>query len=239
MNAKKFFYPVIFFILFSCATVEKSTTHKSSIDSRIVEDVRRMEMSVARLFGYETWSLPPTKVIYNSNCRSQASYYNNGTIIFSCEIPAYREGKLFLKENALGEPETFPGYVEYLDTVAHEVGHSFSRLFFDPKDPHWAECDVEEYEELNEGFATYVAYEILLQETKAKHDYQYERYLAARTARYMIQLRAEGQKIGAPGNLSVVKAFSSKSERYISARMKYFSRGKLFLKNENLEQDSN
>lgn len=218
MNAKKFFF-LMFFILCSCATVEKSMAR--DVESGIIEDVRRMEAEVAHLFGYAAWPVAPTKVEYNTDCNSSSSFYNNGVIMFSCDIAAYRAGKPFVKKNALGETETFPGYVDYWDTVAHEVGHSLSRVFLNLNDLHWNECDANEYLELSEGFATYVAYEILLQESKAKNDSRYERYLAARTARYLTQLRANGPH--SSPRFSRAIGFSSEMERYINSSMARFA----------------
>lgn len=230
MSARNFFF-LSFFILYSFFTAEKSMARERVVDSAIIEDVRRMETEVAHLFGYAAWPLAPTKVVYRTDCNSPASYYNNGIIMFSCDIGEYRAGKPFTKKNVLGETETFPRYVDYLDTVAHEVGHSFSQVFINLNDPHWDECEAGEYLELSEGFATYVAYEILLRESKAKNDSQYERYLAARTARYLIQLRADNHR-PSPGFSSAI-AFSSASERYIRSSMKRFSNKKILaLKNE-------
>jgi hypothetical protein len=234
MNAKKIFCFIFFIFCFSFLVFEKSFAYGQPAEPAIVDDVRRMETEVARLFGYADWPLAPTKVVYHKNCNSSASYYNNGTIMFSCDIAKYRRGKSSVKENVPGETETFPGYVDYLDTVAHEVGHSFSQVFINLNDRHWDDCDAGEYLELSEGFATYVAYEILLRRSKAENDDRYERYLAARTVRYLTQLRADDHR--SSSGFSSAIAFSSESERYINSSMKRFSNKEIFAlkKNEDL-----
>lgn len=187
MNAKVFLF-FIFALVCSCAVTKNRPAQELSVDPQITADVRRVETQIAHLFEYAKWPLAPTKIAYNSNCRSAVSFHSGGTIILSCDTPKYREGKPFMKKNVSGEVEIFPGYTDYLDTLVHEVAHNFSVLFVDSRDAYWKECDVDEYFKLSEGFATYVAYKILLQEAKSTGDYQYERYLAARTARYSAQL---------------------------------------------------
>jgi hypothetical protein len=193
MNAKVFLF-FIFVLVCSCATTKNLSAHELSVDPQITADVRRVEMEIAHLFEYSKWPLAPTKVAYNANCHSPVSFHSGGTIILSCDTPKYREGKPFMKKNVSGKMEKFPGYTDYLDTLVHEVAHNFSVLFIDSRDAHWKECDADEYFELSEGFATYVAYQILLREAKSTGDYQYERYLAARTARYSAQLARLSQK---------------------------------------------
>ncbi len=235
MNAKNFFYFFFFIICFFAAF--GMTAHASSVDPSIIEDVRWMEKKVAGLFGYDAWPLAPTEVVYNTNCRSAVSSHSNGTTMFPCDISKYRERKVFLTKNTLGEMEAFPGYVDYWDNVAHEVGHSFSRLFISLKDRHWAKCDADEYLELTEGFATYVAYEVLLREAKFKNNHEYERYLAVRTAKYLVQFSMENptKYPSEVRGLFGAIAFSLESKRHIKLHMERFpSRKQVTLKDEDM-----
>ncbi len=226
------FFTLLF--LYSCAVIEKSAANEPSVELQIVADVRRMETEIAHLFGYAKWPFAPTEVKYGANCRVAASYSYGDTIQLSCDTLKYRQGKPFQKKNVFGETETFPGYVEYLDTITHEIAHIFFRSFIDPKDPPWKKCDIDEYYELSEGFATYVAYEILFRESRKTNDPEYERYLAARTARYLIQLNVSDKRLDrSSSDFPFTKAFSPESKRYIDSALARFSEKKsLVLKDE-------
>lgn len=227
-------------LLAVCGMFKKTIADVPSVDPQITADVRRVETEIAHLFGYAKWPLAPTEVEYNTNCRSAASFHYGGVIRLSCDTPKYRQGKPFLKKNVSGETEVFPGYTEYLDTIAHEIAHNFSRLFIDLKDSYWKECDTDEYFELSEGFATYVAYEILLRESVVKHDPQYERYLAAKTVRYLAQLDVIDKQSARSSlsNFPIASAFSPKSTLYIDSELGDFLAKKILaLKDEDSVSD--
>jgi hypothetical protein len=211
-----------------------------SVESQIIADVRRVETEIAHVFGYAKWPFAPTKVEYAANCRGRASFSYGGTIVLSCDTVQHKQGKVFLEKSVSGKTEVFPGYADYLDTVAHEIAHIFSRLFIDLKDPYWKECDTDEYFELSEGFATYAAYEILLRESAAKHDPEYERYLAAKTARYLAQLDVIDQQPthSSLSNFPIASAFSPESTLHIDSELGNFLAKKILaLKDEDSVND--
>lgn len=219
---------------------EESTSEEPSVEAQIIGDVRRMETEIAHLFGYAKWPLAPTKVVYSTNCKDVDSYEYHGDILLSCDTPRYRQGKLFEKKNIFGEMESFFGYAEYVDTIAHETAHHFAELFIDPNDRQWKECEPSEYFELSEGFATYVEFEILLRRLKHEKDDQLEQYLAAKMTRYAIQLSMLDKKF----NRSVISGivtdmgFSSESKQYIDSQLARFLQGKPHvLKDEDVVAD--
>lgn len=235
----KILFVVVSLFAVYCVTLEKPITDEPSLEAQVIVDVRRVEADIARLFGYENWSLAPTQIAYNTECKDPDSYESHGTIILSCDTLKYRQGKPFKRKNMFGEMESFSGYAEYQDRIVHETAHHFAELFIDLNDSQLKECEPAEYFELSEGFATYVEFEVLLREAKEKKDYQTERYLAAKMVRFAIQLSVLDKKFDRSFISGVVAAmgFSSESKQYIDSEFVRFLEKPHALKDEDVISD--
>lgn len=225
-----------------CSMFNEAKSSILSTEQQITADVRRVEMEIAHLFGYTKWPLAPTKIEYATNCRGKASFSCGEAIVLSCDTVKHQQGKSFRKKNLSGGIEVFPGYASYLSDIVHEIAHYFSRMFVD----HLIKsCEQEKYLELSEGFAEYVTYEILLRESAKMNDPEFERYITAKTVRYLAQLDVSDQQ-PARSSLSdfpvAAAAFSPESKRYIDSRLAHFlaekTNGKpLFMKDEDAVND--
>lgn len=211
-------------------------------EKRLREDIRAIAKDVAKITGFSISSIPSLSVKYvpkdsiefvctNGKTILAAATYNDNLIQISRNL--YKEG-YFGKDAGtrtfVGHHfKSFSGRIDYEYAIAHEVGHHFfaAATGWGTDSGKWGypHCGTEyhRYDIISDGFADRVAYELLLRKGKELNDPEYERYVAANVAYYLMRInQIKGTNSLLLKDLPITLSFSKNSLAYINKMLVRF-----------------